>query len=130
MATGFEQLMSELQALRTEVATLKTAKPASTRRSGAGRRRIVGEYFADPRGIMAFQNQLLDWNHEGFTTDDGSTVHLNDKHLCMVLDAEYANRDCWAISTGLLKTIRRLHNEGKHGKDDVAPTTPIPEYTE
>lgn len=128
MATGFEQLMSELQALRSEVATLKSAKPA--RRSGAGRRRIVGEYFANPAGIMAFQNQLLDWNHLGFKTDDGSTVHLNDEHLCMVLNAEYANRDCWAITPGLMKTIRRLHNEGKHGKDDVAPTTPIPEYTE
>jgi hypothetical protein len=126
MATGFAALMSELAALRSEVAELKTTRPA--RRSAPGRRRVVGEYFADPRGIMAFQNQLLDWNHAGFVAEDGTIVHFDDNHLCQILNAEYANRDCWAITPSLIKTIRRLHNEGKHGKDDTVPTTPIPEY--
>ena len=121
MSKVLETLVAELTALRSEVAALKVQAPAPARRAGSFRR-IVGDYFKNPSGVMAFQNQLLDWNMTGFVLASGDSVHFDDDHLLKILNAEFATQDCWEIKPGLLQTIRRLHNEGKHGKDDRVPS--------
>jgi len=121
--------------------------PPGTRRPGQ-RRRAIGEYWNHPRGSMQFQNDFLDANAVGFLTADpkgtesftfsppggkpksvkARRVHLTDRELAAVFNAEYDGEFTKAVTVRMVSVIRGLHNEGRHGKYDTKPTLPVPVF--
>lgn len=146
-AADLAALREELAALRTQVAN---AAPTSPARRGLGqRRRAVGLYWNHPQGSMQFQNDLLDANARGFLTPDPKgtetfefthpetgkatkvrcrRVHLTDRELCSVFNAEYDQEFTKPVALNMVRVIRDAHNLGRHGKYDIAPTSPVPAF--
>ena len=140
------ELVALVASLKSEVSTLRATPVAPVSRFGAmRRRRAVGEFWSHPQGSMQFQNDFLDANQAGFLTPDpkgtetlavtlpdGKTktvkvrrVHLTDRELMAVFNAEYDKEPTKAVVLGMVRVIRDQHNAGAHGKYDVAPTVPV-----
>jgi len=119
MAKILADLLATVEALRAEVSSLKTS-PRRATSAKAGTRRVIGKYERHPLGSMAFQNDALDWN--------AATGHLTDNQLCLWWNAEYEDVGTRALTVPMVGFVRAVHNQGVHGKSDVAPTVPVPEF--
>ena len=123
MAKILAELLATVTALRSEVATLKSAAPVRRTSPAApkGTRRVVGTWDKHPGGSMAFQNDALDWNQT-------PTAHLTDAQLCDWWNQEYSDAPTKALTVAMVGYVRTVHNEGLHGKSDTKPTTPCLEF--
>lgn len=137
------QLLARVAELEA-AAKAAAATPTPSRFGPMRRRRAVGTYWNHPQGSMQFQNDFLDANQAGFLTPDPKgtelftfklegkdktvkcrRVHLTDRELMAVFNAEYDSEPTKAVVLGMVRVIRDMHNTGSHGKYDVAPKTPV-----
>jgi hypothetical protein len=94
----------------------KAAKPAKTS-GGPSKFRSVDTFDGARLGVMAYQN---------LTFSQQAKRMLSDEELCADWQKQFPN--AVKFNTGHVAGARRDYNNGRHGKGQVKPAVPVPEY--